>query len=140
MGLTIIYVYILKTMEQFTMLGCPPESFPNWVIFWKKNNWEKLSRYSFLTCGLFLMCAHTELNMSKTRETKKTKATILNTNLRRINSQERVSVNEVCTCGNEGFFSSLTIVWCVTIFFHWFFKTLPYFERIRMVHGNSMLC
>ena len=46
--------------------------------------------------------------MPRTRETKKTKAAILNTNLKRINIQERESVNEICR--NKGFFFTITVV------------------------------
>ena len=45
--------------------------------------------------------------MLRLRETKKTKAAILTANLKKINSRERESVNEVCR--NKGFFSIATI-------------------------------
>ena len=45
--------------------------------------------------------------MLRLREAKKTKAAILTANLKKINSRERESINEVCR--NKGFFSIATI-------------------------------
>ena len=62
-------------------------------------------------------------------ETKKTKSAILTTNLKKMNSRERGSVNEVCR--KKRFFSLLQLFTIVSSLS----ATLPYFGKIS--EGNQ---